>query len=38
MLSDLRDQYENARWYMEGERGQRLIQLIEMLDYAGVAV
>ena len=38
MIADLRDQYENARWYMEGERGQRLIQLIEMLDYAAVAV
>ena len=38
MISDLGDQYRHARWSMEGEPGQRLLQLIEMLDYAAVAV
>ena len=38
MISDLGDQYRHARWSMEGERGKRLLQLIEMLDYAAVVV
>ena len=38
MISDLGDQYRHARWSMEGERGERLLQLIEMLDYAAVVV
>ena len=38
MISDLGDQYRHARWHMHGWRGQRLLQLIEMLDYAAVAV
>ena len=38
MISDLGDQYRRARWHMHGWRGQRLLQLIEMLDYATVAV
>ena len=38
MISDLGDQYRHARWHMHGSRGQRLLQLIEMLDYATVVV
>ena len=38
MISDLGDQYRHARWHMHGWRGQRLLQLIEMLDYAAVVV
>ena len=38
MISDLGDQYRHARWHMHGWRGQRLLQLIEMLDYATVVV
>ena len=38
MISDLSDQYRHARWSMEGERGKRLVQLIEMLDYAAMVV
>ena len=38
MISALGDQYRHARWYMEGERGKRLVQLIEMLDYAAMVV
>ena len=38
MISDLGDQYRHARWHMQGWRGQRLLQLIEMLDYAAVVV
>ena len=38
MISDLGDQYRRARWHMHGWRGQRLLQLIEMLDYATVVV
>ena len=38
MISDLADQYRHTRWHMHGERGERLLQLIEMLDYATVAV
>ena len=38
MISDLGDQYRHARWSMEGERGKRLVQLIEMLDYAAMVV
>ena len=34
MISDLGDQYRHARWSMEGESGERLRQLIEMLDHA----
>ena len=38
MISDLRaSQYRmHARWHMRGWRRQRLLQLIEMLDYAAV--
>ena len=38
MISDLGEQHRHARWSMEGEPGQRLLQLIEMLDYAAVAI
>ena len=38
MISDLGEQYRHARWSLEGEPGERLLQLIEMLDYAAVAV
>ena len=38
MISDLGEQYRHARWSMEGERGKRLVQLIEMLDYAAMVV
>ena len=38
MISDLSDQYRHARWSMEGERGKRLVQLIEILDYAAMVV
>ena len=38
MISDLGDQHRRARWHVHGWRGQRLLQLIEMLDYAAVAV
>ena len=38
MISDLGDQYRHARWHMHGWRGQRLLQLLEMLDYAPVVV
>ena len=38
MISDLGDQHRHARWRVEGERGERLLQLIEMLDYAAMVV
>ena len=38
MISDLGDRYRHARWSMEGEPGKRLVQLIEMLDYAAMVV
>ena len=38
MISDLGEQHRHARWSMEGERGERLVQLIEMLDYAAMVV
>ena len=38
MISDLGDQYRRTQWHMQGWRGQRLLQLIEMLDYAAVVV
>ena len=38
MISELGDQHRHARWYLEGERGTRLLQLIDMLDYAAVVV
>ena len=38
MISDLGDPRRRARWNMRGWRGQRLLQLIEMLDYAAVVV
>ena len=34
MISDLGDRHRHARWRMEGESGERLRQLIEMLDHA----
>ena len=36
MISDLGDQYRHARWSMHGLRDKRLLQLIEMLDYAAM--
>ena len=38
MISELGDQHRRARWHMHGWRGQRLLQLVEMLDYATVVV
>ena len=38
MISDLGEQHRYARWYMEGERGKRLVQLIEMLDHAAMVI
>ena len=38
MISDLGDQHRHARWRMHGWRRRRLLQLIEMLDYATVVV
>ena len=38
MISDLGDEYRHARWSMEGEHGERILRLIEMLDHAAVAV
>ena len=38
MISALGDQYRHARWYMEGERGKRLVHLIEILDHAAMVV
>ena len=38
MILELGDEYRHARWYLEGEPGERLLQLIEMLDYAAAAV
>ena len=38
MISDLGDQYRHTRWHMEGESGERLRQLVEMLDYAAGSV
>ena len=37
MIADLGDEYRHARWYTLGTTDQRLVQLIEMLDYAAVA-
>ena len=34
MISDLGDRYRHTRWHMEGESGERLRQLVEMLDHA----
>ena len=38
MISDLGNRYRHARLHMHGERDKRLLQLIEMLDYAAVVV
>ena len=38
MISDLGDQYQHFRWHMHGAPDTRLIQLIQMLDYAARAV
>ena len=38
MISDLGDQYRHTRWHMEGESGERLRQLVEMLDHAAGTV
>ena len=35
-ISELGDEYRHARWSMDGGGGERLLQLVEMLDYAGV--
>ena len=35
-ISALGDEYGHARWSMDGEGGERLLQLVEMLDHAGV--
>ena len=37
MIVDLGDPYRHTRWSLHGEGGERLLQLIEMLDHAGVA-
>ena len=36
MISDLGNQDRRAPWHMQGWRGQGVLQLIEMLDYAAV--
>ena len=38
MISNLGNQDRHARWHMQGWRRQRLLQLIEMLDYAAVVI
>ena len=38
MILDLGNQHRRGRWHMQGWRGQRLLQLIEMLDYAALVV
>ncbi|MCY4467227.1 MAG: hypothetical protein OXC08_00785, partial [Thiotrichales bacterium] len=38
MISDLGDAYRHARWHTAGAPDERLVQLIEMLDYAAAAV
>ena len=38
MISDLGDRYRRTRWHMHGWRRQRLLQLIEMLDWATAVV
>ena len=38
MISDLGDQYRHTRWHMEGGSGERLRQLVEMLDHAAGTV
>ena len=38
MISDLGNPHRRGQWHMQGWRGQRLLQLIEMLDYAVVVV
>ena len=38
MISDLGDAYRHARWSTAGAPDERLVQLIEMLDYAAAAV
>ena len=35
-ISELGDEYRHARWSMDGGGGERLLQLVEMLDHAGV--
>ena len=34
MIADLGDQYRHTRWSVQGEGGERLLQLVEMLDHA----
>ena len=36
MIADLGDAYRHTRWSLYGEGGERLLQLIGMLDHAGV--
>ena len=38
MLSDLGDQYQHFRWHLHGAPDARVIQILEMLDYAAGAV
>ena len=38
MISDLGDAYRHARWHTAGAPDARLVELIEMLDYAAAAV
>ena len=38
MISELGDQYRHTRWHVEGESGERLRQLVEMLDHAAGTV
>ena len=36
MIADLGDAYRHTRWSLHGDGGERLLQLIEMLDHAGL--
>ena len=36
MIADLGEPYRHTRWSVHGEGGERLLQLIEMLDHVGV--
>ena len=38
MLSELGTRHRRTEWNQEGERGERLLQLVELLDYAAAAV
>ena len=38
MVSDLGDPHRRVRWHMHGWRRQRVLQLVEMLDYAAAVI